>query len=188
MSLSQAKLFFALLSVLANLLVIGYLVVVVGARFSPVLARSKERMYAELERAAAPLALVIALAATLGSLYLSEIAELEPCRLCWYQRIAMYPLVVVFLVGWLRRDRNVWLYGFSLSVVGGGIALWHYLVQWFPSVEAGSCQFGVPCSAVYFRELGFMSIPYMALSGFVAIAVLCLTIRRAPLPFDPATP
>ncbi len=70
-----------------------------------------------------------AAAATAGSLYFSEIAHLPPCVLCWYQRILMYPLVLIIAVGILRKDKSLPFYVLPLSILGGGIAFYQYLLQ-----------------------------------------------------------
>jgi thiol-disulfide isomerase/thioredoxin len=96
-------LFFALLATVAQLAVVVALVLGIGARWSSSLARAKDAVLAEVRPQALALATAVALVATVGSLYLSEVAGFPPCRLCWFQRIAMYPLVVV-LGGDRRRD------------------------------------------------------------------------------------
>ena len=119
------------------------------------------------------MAWLVALVATAGSLIYSEVIHFEPCRLCWFQRIAMYPLAVVLLVGGFRRDLAVKLYGLPLALGGLAISVWHYLIQNFPALEgSGSCDPSVPCSAKYVDVFGFISIPFMAGAGFILIAVL----------------
>lgn len=115
----------------------------------------------------------VALAATLGSLYLSEIVHLIPCRLCWFQRIAMYPIALILLMAAVRKDSKARLYATTLAVIGAGIAVWHRLIQAYPSLDSGACAAsGPPCSAPYIKEFGFVTIPYMALSAFLLILVL----------------
>lgn len=127
------------------------------------------------------LAFLVALVATVGSLVYSEVIGFEPCRLCWFQRIAMYPLAVILFVGAIRREATVKLYALPLALVGLGISIWHYLIQTFPSLSAGaSCDPSVPCSAKYVDVLGFVSIPFMAGAGFTLITVLLLLYVRAP--------
>lgn len=124
-------------------------------------------------------AALLATAATLGSLYLSEIAHLEPCRWCWFQRIAMYPLALVLIVGWLRRDRAVHLYGLPMCVAGAAMSTWHYLLQHFPDLEgASTCSITSPCAVRYAWEFGFVSIPYMAGSVFVLAGALLILSRH----------
>jgi hypothetical protein len=129
------------------------------------------------------LATSIAVVATAGSLFLSEVAGYLPCTLCWYQRIAMYPLVVVLGVATWRRDREVWRTALPLSLVGAGIAVWHILIERYPQ-WGGACDVTAPCSLRWVEELGFLTIPTMALFGFVAIAALSLAARdpEAPAP------
>ncbi|MXZ14304.1 MAG: disulfide bond formation protein B [Acidimicrobiales bacterium] len=130
-------------------------------------------------RALVGVAALLALGATLGSLYLSEIAHLEPCRWCWFQRIAMYPLALVLIVGWLRRDRGVHLYGLPMCLAGAAMSTWHYLLQHFPDLEgATSCSITSPCAVRYAWEFGFVSIPYMAGSVFVLVGALLILSRH----------
>lgn len=118
------------------------------------------------------LAWAVALVATFGSLVYSEVIHFVPCRLCWFQRIAMYPMSIVLLVGAIRRDFQVKYYALPLSLLGLGISIYHYLVQTFPSLEGGACDPSNPCSAKYVDIFGFVSIPFMAGAGFMVIAVL----------------
>lgn len=127
-----------------------------------------------------PSAAVVALVATLGSLYLSEIAGFEPCVLCWYQRIAMYPLPVILGIAAVRQDAAVRRYAQPLAVIGLGIAAYHYLIQAFPSLDSGTCDLGVPCGARYIELFGFVSIPFMAGAGFLFIvAALALAATQS---------
>jgi len=125
------------------------------------------------------IAAVLAVGATLGSLYLSEIAHLEPCRWCWFQRIAMYPLALVLVIGAFVGDRGVWRYGLPMCVAGAAMSMWHYLLQHFPDLEgATTCSITSPCAVRYAWEFGFVSIPYMAGSVFVLVGVLLNLARR----------
>ena len=121
------------------------------------------------------LACIVALVATLGSLYLSEIANYPPCTLCWLQRIAMYPLVVLLGIGALRDDSDVRWYVLPLAAIGAALAFYHVLVQRVPGLDqATSCSASAPCNAMWVREFGFISIPVMALVAFVLIGGLVL--------------
>jgi len=115
---------------------------------------------------------LVALVATSGSLIYSEVVGFIPCKLCWFQRIAMYPLVVVLAVGAIRREATVKYYALPLSVVGLGISVWHYLIQTFPGLETGACDLANPCSAKWVNTFGFVSIPFMAGAGFLLISVV----------------
>lgn len=125
------------------------------------------------------LAWAVALVSTVGSLIYSEVIHFVPCKLCWFQRIAMYPLVVVLLVGAIRREAIAKIYALPLAVVGLGISIWHYLTQIYPSLEGGACDPANPCSSRYVEVFGFVSIPFMAGAGFTLIAVLLVFYVRA---------
>jgi len=126
----------------------------------------------------------VALLSTLGSLYFSEIADFVPCRLCWFQRVFMYPITIVALVGLVRRDAAARWYSASLAVIGGGVSLYHLLIERGILPDSTSCSlFGPPCSEVWFRAFGFVTLAFMALCGFVAIVVLnLLPVPGAPSP------
>jgi disulfide bond formation protein DsbB len=114
----------------------------------------------------------IALFAMSGSLYFSEVANYIPCTLCWYQRIAMYPLVPLLLLAAVRRDRGAAFYGLVLSGLGAVIALYHYQLEWFPD-QAAICKQGSLCHVIWFRALGFATIPYLSFVAFCAIGTVC---------------
>jgi disulfide bond formation protein DsbB len=160
--------FFALLALACNLFVIAVAVAWCLRRRAPALWDSTR---AALGPNALALGAVIAIVATAGSLYLSEVAHFIPCRLCWYQRIGMYPLAVVLSLAAIRRDRRAWPYPFTLALIALTISIYHVLLEHFPSLESGACEVNNPCSIVWVRHFGFVTIPYMAASGFAAIAV-----------------
>ena len=135
------------------------------------------RMFEGQERHPITWAWAVAVVASTGSLYLSEIVGLMPCSFCWYQRIAMYPLVIVLGIGALRRDAAVWRYALPLSAVGLLIAIYHVTIQWQPSLDVGACSSGAPCSGRYLAVFGFVTIPTMAGAAFVLIAALLLLVR-----------
>ena len=123
------------------------------------------------------LAAVIALVAMAGSLYLSEVAHFTPCRLCWYQRIGMYPLVVVCGVAALRRDARAWPYPLALAVATLPISAYHVLLERYPSLETGVCEVANPCTIVWVKHFGFVTIPFMAACGFLAITASMVVTR-----------
>src|SRR6185503_20162499 len=136
---STVSLFYALLALVANAAVIGMLALAVAARRSPAAGRSLEDLRSSAGSSALVAAFVVATLATLGSLYFSEVAHFEPCRLCWYQRIAMYPLVVILGIAALRRDRSGAVYGLALALIGAVVSAYHVLLEWFPSLDGGTC-------------------------------------------------
>ncbi len=133
-----------------------------------------ESIVAPFAQAALPLAWIVAAVSMFGSLYFSERAHYVPCTLCWYQRIAMYPLAIILGIATLRRDHGIRVYAVPLAAVGAVISLYHYLYEWFPELDTGACSVSLPCTFVWFRAFGFVSLPFMALSGFSFIIVSLL--------------
>ncbi len=125
------------------------------------------------------LALVVAATATFGSLYFSEIAGFIPCTLCWYQRILMYPLTLITLVGVIEQDELLPYYVLPFSIIGMGVSGYHVLIQKGLFSTPGTCTVGIPCSLSYVNYLGFITIPVLAFTAFVLITVLMLATRNA---------
>lgn len=174
---STVSLFYALLAIVANALVVALVVVAVARRRSGTARRWLDGIMPGVSSSALPGAFIVAALATLGSLYFSEIAHFEPCRLCWYQRIAMYPLVIVLGVAAWRRDVGVRRYAAPLAAIGAVVAAYHYGLEWLPWLDSGACGLGTPCTLVWFREFGFISLPYLALSAFLLILALVALAR-----------
>ena len=118
------------------------------------------------------LAFTVALVAFLGSLFFSEYADFIPCRLCWFQRIAMYPLPLLLGIATLRRDRAIRVYAIPMALVGAAISIYHYQLERFPSQTHLSCELDSPCTTVWFWKFHYISLPLMALSGFLLIVWL----------------
>ncbi len=125
------------------------------------------------------LALVVALIATLGSLYLSEIVGFVPCKLCWYQRILMYPITLIVLVGILKNEKHLPAYILPFSIIGIGVSTYHYLIQLGLYGQPAGCVVGIPCNVRYVNYFGFVTIPLLALIAFIAITVIALAVRWA---------
>lgn len=125
------------------------------------------------------IAWVISIVATLGSLYFSEIQEFVPCELCWYQRILMYPLVLIIGVAVFANDFKVKRYVLPLTLIGSGIGIMHYLQQKVPSLSGLTpCAQGVPCNIEYINWFGFVTIPFLSLTAFILITICMLLIRN----------
>jgi disulfide bond formation protein DsbB len=123
-------------------------------------------------------AAAVAAAATVGSLYFSEVAHYLPCRLCWFQRIAMYPLAVLLPIAARRRDPGIWRYALAFPLIGAAVSVYHYLIERGVLTEGSACEIANPCNLIWFERLGFVTLPLMALSGFVAIATVLLVLVR----------
>jgi len=115
--------------------------------------------------------LAVALAATLGSLFYSEIAGYEPCKLCWFQRILMYPQVILLGIAWLKKDNGIVLYSIALSSLGALIAGYQYLLQigFAPSIGCSAVGYSVDCAQRFVMQFGYITIPMMALTAFLLI-------------------
>jgi disulfide bond formation protein DsbB len=122
---------------------------------------------------------VVALIATAGSLFFSEVLKYIPCDLCWYQRILMYPLVILLGVASAKKDYKMSLYGLILSVIGGSISLYHYAIQKVPLLhEMGNACGIVPCNTDYINWLGFITIPFLALVAFIMIGIMQFMVLK----------
>lgn len=125
------------------------------------------------------LAGAVAVAATLGSLYFSEVADFIPCKLCWYQRIAMYPLAVLLVIAAVRRDRWILLYVRVIALFGFAVSAYHVWIQWFPE-KSNFCEFDNPCSARWVEAFDRVTIPQMAgLSFVLIIATATIGVRAS---------
>lgn len=126
------------------------------------------------------LAWLVALVATLGSLWFSEVRLFVPCTLCWYQRILMYPLVLLLGVAAWRGDAGIVRYALPLSAFGIVVAGYHVLDQKVPGFGfPGACRSGVPCSAAYIDWFGFVTIPVLSLTAFVLISAALVVVARS---------
>ncbi len=124
---------------------------------------------------------IVAVVATAGSLFFSEVMLLPPCVLCWYQRIAMYPLVVILLVGLFPLDRRVLNYAAPLALIGWGIAVYHNLLYYKLIPEHMSpCAQGISCTSKQIEWLGFITIPFLSLAAFSVLLALFFTLFRMP--------
>jgi disulfide bond formation protein DsbB len=123
---------------------------------------------------------LIASASALSSMFFSEIMQLPPCSLCWYQRIFMFPLVLVLPAGLFPFDRKVVRYALPLAVVGWLFAIFHMLlIAGVIPEDLEPCTQGVPCSEQLIEWLGFVTIPLLSAAAFSSIiALLVLTHFR----------
>jgi len=144
-----------------------------------VLASFTPRVREALRPSALPLAALVAVTATAGSLYFSEVAGFVPCELCWYQRIAMYPLAVVLGVAAMRSDLSARRHGLPLAVIGLLIAIYHVQLQAFPD-QSSFCALDHPCTISPTAGLGFLTIPQMSALSFAAVIRLLSLVPTTP--------
>ena len=113
---------------------------------------------------------LITIVSVIGSLYFSEILHLPPCLLCWYQRIFMYPLVIILGIGLLRKDKDMPYYALPLSLLGLFIAIYHVLLYYgFIPESLAPCSLGISCTTKQIQWFGFVSIPLLSMIGFILI-------------------
>lgn len=123
---------------------------------------------------------LVASASALGALFFSEIMQLPPCSLCWYQRICMFPLVVILPIGLFPFDRKVVRYALPLAVLGWLVATFQLLlVAGVIPEKLEPCTQGVPCSETVIEWFGFVTIPLLSVAAFSSIiALLAMTYLR----------
>ena len=115
----------------------------------------------------------VSLIATLGSLYFSEVQLYEPCKFCWFQRILMYPLVLILGIAYIQRNVKIAVTSAVFSVIGACIALYHYGIQKVPVLHDNAASCGrVPCTGQYINWFGFVTIPFLSLTAFLIIAII----------------
>ena len=173
MDVQTANTLFTVLTIAANVAFVVLSVVGIAVLVSPSGRRLGTRVVDAIGPYARPTAAAVAVVTVLGSLSYSELAGFLPCELCWYQRIVMYPLAVILVVGVVRRDRGSLWYAAPFVVAGIPLALYHWLVERVPAfAESSSCSVFVPCSVPYFQELGYVTLAFMDMSAFLLIGAL----------------
>lgn len=137
-------------------------------------AKSKNfsiKLLSFLKKYSYELSLLFSVSGVIGSLVYSEFIGFEPCFLCWWQRIFLYPMAIILFVALFKRERNVTDYLLSLSIPGTLIALYHSYIQWFGSPAISFCS-DANCFIVYFTQLGYVTLPFMAFSAFLLVVLL----------------
>lgn len=125
------------------------------------------------------LAWLVALASTLGALFVGEVIGQSPCLLCWYQRIAMFPLALILGIACLRGDTAIARYALALAAAGVLLAGWHVAVYaGLLPTEIEPCGAGPSCRSADMTILGGLPLPYLSLGAFAAICTLLLLVQR----------
>lgn len=131
-------------------------------------------------------AFVVAALGTGGSLFFSEIAGFVPCDLCWFQRICMYPLSLLLLFAARHGDYKFARYLLPFPVIGAGVSVYHILVENHVVSTPAACQVGAGCAVKWINEFGYVTIPTIALSGFLLL-IGFLSLAAAGGSEEPAT-
>lgn len=163
---------------------IAQIVIVLGAILlvAVILKHPNERLHRLSHKAADHAFLfgfIISLVALVSSLFYSNVVNLPACELCWWQRIFLYPQVILFAIALYNekvkkvQDDMVFLYSLMLSLIGGGIALFQYYGQMFnPGFLASCVAQGVSCSQIFFVSFGYITIPMMSLTAYLFLVLL----------------
>jgi disulfide bond formation protein DsbB len=125
-------------------------------------------------------AFVVAAIATGGSLFLSEVAGFIPCEMCWFQRICMYPLSLLTLFLAYHGDYRVARYLLPFPVIGAGASIYHLLIENHVVATPAQCAIGAGCTVKWIDYFGYMTIPTLALTGFVLLTIFLGLAAASP--------
>lgn len=139
-----------------------------------------KKIYSSIDSRLILLALIISIISTGGSLFYSEIAGYDPCKLCWLQRIFMYPQVILLGIAYKKSDVSISTYSLSLSVPGLAIAVYHYIIQFFqsPLVACSTVGYSVSCSDHFTLSYGYITIPMMAVTAFMLMIIFMIRLKN----------
>lgn len=157
------ELFFSMLSL--GTLALGLLIIV--ARL--IKARN---FLQEIQKIAIPFAALITTTSMLGSLYFSEIVGYKPCKLCWYQRFAMYPLAIFLIFTVFKKFKYSQHLAVVVATIGASVSTYHWFLERFPNLDAGVCDVKLPCEFIWFENFGFVTLSFMAFTAFFTTIAL----------------
>lgn len=122
---------------------------------------------------------ILVSASTLGSVFFSHIMDFAPCVLCWYQRICLFPLVIILATGLFPFDKRVIAYSLPIAIVGWLTAFYHNLLysDIIPQ-DLQPCSKGISCTEKYIDLFGFLTIPMLSLISFSTIIILLVFLKR----------
>jgi disulfide bond formation protein DsbB len=164
--------------ILSTLTVIGQIIIISAIIFFGFIFKKKKNniFFNYISNHSILFAFIVALTATSGSLFYSEIAGFDPCKLCWLQRIFMYPQVILLGIALKRKDMGVIYYSLALSMIGAIIAGYHYLLQIdiAPATPCSAIGSSASCSQVFVMNFGYVTIPMMSFTAFLLIIVFMI--------------
>ncbi|PLX21710.1 disulfide bond formation protein B [Candidatus Parcubacteria bacterium] len=122
---------------------------------------------------------LLSLLATMGSLFYSEIAGYDPCKLCWYQRIFIYPQVILLGIAYFKNEKTIVKYSLTMAIIGLTISIYHNYI-YYRSIQSAFCGISIEtsCTTRYIFELGYITIPLMALTALVYTIVVLAIYRK----------
>lgn len=157
------------LTLIGNIAIVAFLGILIVARYGK--WKQGNEIINYINKNALLFAFVVSLIAVLGSLFYSEIMGYEPCVLCWFQRIFMYPLPLILGIALWYKDREVKKYVVPISVIGALIAVYHYMTQVVEKITTCGIELGASCTIKYTFGYGYITIPTMALTAFLLISI-----------------
>jgi len=158
---------------LAALAIIGQAFIVVSLVYLIFFRQRQLKFFKFVANQALPLSFAVALIATLGSLYYSEIAGFNPCKLCWFQRVLIYPQVILFGLAWWKKDNHAVDYGLAMVAVGTLVSLYHNYI-YYSAQPSNICSIAEPCAQQYILGFGYVTIPMLALTALLLTGVLLI--------------
>ncbi len=163
--------------ILSFLVVIGQIIAIL---IIVALISGQERFLDFFRKKALLFSFIIVLIAMLGSLFYSEIAGYEPCKLCWFQRIFMYPQLIILGLALWKKDQRIFRYTIVLSIIGTIIAGYHYLLQIgaAPAIPCSAVGYSISCSKTFVMQFGYITLPMMALTVFVLLVFFSIIAIR----------
>ena len=163
--------------IISFFVLIGQLVIAVLIFYFVFLKKKELKLFKFVSRSTIPLAFFVALAATSGSLYYSVIANFTPCELCWFQRIFIYPQVILLGLAWLKKDKHIFDYSLVLIGIGILISLYHNYI-YYTVQPSNVCSIVAPCTQQYILGFNYISLPLSALTALILMGLLLLSNRR----------
>jgi disulfide bond formation protein DsbB len=165
-------------NIISVLALLGQIWVVVLVLYLIFFRKSQLKLFKFFVDNSIPLAFLVALAATGGSLYYSEIAKFNPCDLCWFQRIFIYPQVILLGLAWLKKEKYILDYSLAMIAVGTIFSAYHNYI-YYTFTPSNFCSLVSPCTQQYVVGFGYLSIPLLALSSLLLMGLLLLSRRIA---------
>lgn len=181
MALSEiVNLILSVLTTLGQILIVVLSILILIKKWKPELTPKFDKVFAFIGKHGIALAFTVALVSTLGSLTYSDILGYEPCKLCWFQRIFMYPQIFLLGIALYRREKTIIPYALLLAVFGEIIALYHYIIQLgFLPAPCTVSGYSVSCAKKFILQFGYITIPLMAFTAFVMIIFFLMLSKRS---------
>lgn len=165
MSIDQINFILSLLALLGQVLVISLIIFLLFFR------KTQSKLTRIMTNIFIPLSFIVALVATAGSLYYSEAANFKPCELCWYQRIFIYPQVILLGLAWLKKEKYIIDYSLVIIFIGIIISTYHNYI-YYTAKSSSVCSAVTPCTQQYIVGFGYITVPLLALTSLILMGVL----------------